>query len=106
MYLLIFILQLLYVVALLLILSTYLLTCTLQLLCELSLCFRYCLSFLQLNTTSEVPEIPRPPPEEAPTFAPEEEEEEAIPEIPVKGTAFLPENYLKALFSSSKDLHL
>lgn len=53
-----------------------------------------------------MPEIPRPPPEEAPTFVPEEEEEEAIPEIPVKGTAFLPENYLKALFSSSKDLHL
>lgn len=53
-----------------------------------------------------MPEIPRPAPEEAPTFVPEEEEEEeAIPEIPVKGTTFLPENYPKALFSSS-DLHL
>ncbi|XP_048809117.1 titin-like [Lagopus muta] len=58
------------------------------------------------SPAKEVPEIPRPAPEEAPTFVPEEEEEEeAIPEIPVKGTTFLPENYLKALFSSS-DLHL
>lgn len=68
-----------------------------------------CLSFLQLNTVFEVPEIPKPRREEVPIFAPEEEEEEeeeAVPEIPPKGTPFLPENYQRALFSTFKDLHL
>lgn len=67
-----------------------------------------CLSFLQLNTIFEVPEIPRPLPEEVPIFVPEEEEEEeeAVPKIPAKGTPFLLENYQRALFSSFKDLHL
>lgn len=67
-----------------------------------------CLSFLPLNTIFEVPEIPRPPPEEVPIFVPEEEEEEeeAVPEIPAKGTPFLLENYQSTVFSSLKDLHL
>lgn len=66
-----------------------------------------CLSFLQLNTIFEVPEIPRLPPEEVPIFVPEEEEEEeAVPEIPAKGTPFLLENYQSTLFCSLKNLHL
>lgn len=67
-----------------------------------------CLSFLQLNTIFEVPEIPRPPPEDVPIFVPEEEEEEeaAVPEISAKGTPFLLESYQRASLHSLKDLHL
>lgn len=39
-----------------------------------------------------MPEIPRRPREDVPIFAPEEEEEK-VPEMPTRGTAFLLEDY-------------
>lgn len=66
-------------------------------------------NYLQLTTTFEVPEIPRPSPEEVPIIVPEEEEEEeeeVVAEIPAQGTPFLLESCQRALLSSLKDLHL